>query len=78
MSFSNIVNQALKLADTIAPLLAGTPVGPIIAIGKGIIGLIDDLKTTASIDELPELNRRRDVLEPLVMAHLDKTIASLG
>lgn len=78
MGFSKLVQSALDLADDFAPLLAGTPVGVAIKVGERILTLIDSVRETANEDETGALNARREVLEPQVMAHLDRTIKSLG
>lgn len=78
MSFSKIIQGVLDVADKAAPLLAGTPIGAAVATGKAVLDLIDMVKDLASEDEAGALNARRETLEPLVMAHLDRTIESLG
>ena len=78
MSFSKIIQGVLDVAEQIAPLLAGTPIGAAVLAGKAVIDLIDSVKDVASEDEAGALIARRETLEPLVMAHLDRTIGSLG
>jgi hypothetical protein len=78
MDLSKMVSNVLHLAETFSPLLAGTPAGPIIAAGKAVLDLVDDVRHVAASDDVPALNAARDRLEPLVMAHLNRTIDSLG
>lgn len=78
MDLNSIATRALAIADALKPLLVGTPVGGIVLAGKAALDLIEDVRHVASIDDVPALNAMRDELEPLVMAHLDRTINSLG
>jgi hypothetical protein len=75
---STIVDGILDLADKILPALEGTPVPAIVAAGKAAIDLIDKARDVASDTDQARLSAKRNELEPRVMAHLDKTIASLG
>ena len=78
MSLSSIIEGVIDVAEKLTPLLAGTPVGAAVLAGKAVIDLIDSVKDVASEDEAGALTARRETLEPLVMAHLDRTIGSLG
>lgn len=78
MSLSSIIEGVIDVAEKLAPLLAGTPIGAAVLAGKAVIDLIDSVKDVASEDEARALIARRETLEPLVMAHLDRTIKSLG
>lgn len=77
MSFSKIVQSALDVADQLAPFIAGTPVAAAVNIAKAAVKLIEDVRETATADEIGALNARIDRLDA-VLAHLDATIASLG
>ena len=77
MTFSNIVQSALDLADDLAPFIEGTPVAAAVNIAKGVVTLIENVRETATEDEVGALNARIERLQE-VLAHLDKTIASLG
>jgi hypothetical protein len=78
MDLNKIASSALAIAEALKPLLAGTPVGGIVLAGKAALDLIDDVRHIAATDDVPALNKMRDELEPLVLAHLDRTINSLG
>jgi hypothetical protein len=78
MDLAKIVSGALAVAEALKPLLAGTPVGGIVEAGKAALDLIDDARKIAGTEDVQALNAMRDELEPLVLAHLDRTINSLG
>jgi hypothetical protein len=78
MDMNKVARRALAIADALKPLLAGTPVGGIVMAGKAALDLLDDVRHIAETDDVPALNKMRDELEPLVLAHLDRTIAELG
>lgn len=77
MSFSKIVQSALDIADQLAPFIEGTPVAAAVNIAKAAVKLIEDVRETATTDEAAALNTRIERLDA-VLAHLDRTIASLG
>lgn len=77
MSFSKIVQSALDLADHLAPFIEGTPVAAAVNIAKAVVSHIENVRETATTDEIGALNARIERLDE-VLAHLDKTIASLG
>lgn len=75
--FKSIVDNILKLGETVLPFLQGTPAGPVIAIGKELLGLVDRAQEVLGEDDAARLSTLRDELEPLVMAHADETAAKL-
>lgn len=77
LEFKTILDQILKLGETVLPFLQGTPAGPVIAIGKQVLELIDKAQEVLSEDDAATLSALRDQLEPLVMAHADETAAKL-
>jgi hypothetical protein len=77
MSFSKIVQSALDVADELAPFIEGTPVAAAVNTAKAVVNLIENVRETATTDEAGALNARIKRLDE-VLAHLDRTIASLG
>lgn len=75
--FKTILDNILKLGETLLPVLQGTPAGPVIAIGKQVLELIDKAQEVLDEDDAARLSSLRDELEPLVMAHADETAAKL-
>jgi hypothetical protein len=78
VDFSKIAASVLDTAEKFAPLLEGTPVGAVVLAGKSILDLIDNVKEVASSDDAAALSAKRDELEPLVLAHIDRTMDELG
>lgn len=77
LEFKTILDNILKLGETVLPFLQGTPAGPIIAIGKEVLSLIDKAQEVLDEDDASRLQTLRDELEPLVMAHADATADKL-
>lgn len=77
MSFSKIVQSALDVVDQLTPFIEGTPVAAAVNIAKAAVKLIEDVRETANGNEAAALNARIERLDA-VLAHLDRTIASLG
>lgn len=77
LEFKTILDQILKLGETVLPFLQGTPAGAVVAIGKEVLSLIDKAQEVLSEDDAAQLKSLRDELEPLVMAHADATAAKL-
>ena len=78
MNVAKIAAGVLDVMEKLAPALDGTPASAVIAAGAALLDLVDEVKTTLKEDDAAVLQRRRDEFEPLVMAHLSRTIASLG
>ena len=75
MSFVSTVE---KLGETVIGALSGGTVLPaVVEIGQSVLNLIDEAKTVVATDDIATLQATRDQLEPLVMAHADKTEAEL-
>lgn len=80
MNFKTILDQILKLGETIAPFLKDTPVAavtPVIAIGKKVLELIDEAEKVLSEPDVDRLKALREEIEPLVMARADEVSARL-
>ena len=76
--WDKLLKKVVNVAETVTPLLQGTPAGAVVAVGKSVLDLIDEVQAVASADDVEVLAAKRADLEPLVLAHLDRTIASLG
>lgn len=74
---SDFVGMLSKLAGTVGTMLGGPLVPAAIEIGKDLLGLIDKAKAVVDEDDVVKLDAIRDELEPKVMAHADRTEASL-
>ena len=77
MDLNKIVSGVLDVAEKLTPLLSGTPAGAVVLAGKSVLDLIDTVQEVAAEDDVAKLKARREELEPKVLAHLDRTIASL-
>lgn len=77
MSFKTVLDKILELGQTVSPFLKGTPVGPIVAIGQEVLSLIDKAQEVLGEEDAARLSALREELEPLVMAHADRTSAAL-
>lgn len=66
-----------KLAGTVGTMLGGPIVPAVVEIGKDLLGLIDKAKAVVSEEDAVKLDAIRDELEPKVMAHADRTEATL-
>ena len=75
--FTAIARKALAVAETLTPLLSGTPAAAVVAAGKSVLDLIEEVQAVASTEDAAALKAKREELEPLVLAHLDRTIDSL-
>lgn len=80
MDWSAIGSGLLSIANNLLPLVAsGVPgLGAVVKAAETTIGLIDKVKDTLSETDQAKLQATRDELEAAVMAHADRTIASLG
>ncbi len=78
IDWTKLLGQVADVAEKVTPLLQGTPAGAVVLVGKSVLDLIEGVRQVASADEVVVLEEKREQLEPLVMAHLDRTIASLG
>lgn len=77
MSFKRIVNQIIGVAEAVLPYLASSPAGPVIAVGKGVIDLIDKSKDVLREEDVARVEALREQLEAAVMAHADETADEL-
>lgn len=66
-----------KLATTVGGAMSGGTVPALFEIGKSVLELIDNAKDVVNETDIPKLEALRDELEPKVMAHADKTEATL-
>jgi hypothetical protein len=58
-------------------MTGGGVVPAAIAIGKDLLELVNEAREVVSSDDLPALEAMREELEPVVMAHADRTEADL-
>ena len=77
MQFKTILDQILKLGETVLPFLDGTPAEPVIAIAQKVLELIDKAQEVLDEDDAARLAALREEIEPKVMAHADATAAKL-
>lgn len=74
---SAFTNTLEKLVTAVSGALSGGAIPALIGIGGDVLDLIDKAKEVVKSDDVPQLNALRDQLEPLVMAHADKTEKTL-
>lgn len=78
IDWDKLLGQVVDVAEKVTPLLAGTPAGAVVLVGKSVLDLIEQVQEVASEEQAATLQAKRAELEPLVLTHLDRTIASLG
>lgn len=75
MSFN--LDTVTDLVKKAAELFAGPVVPAVLQIGQGVLDLIDDVKVTVNSTDADALQKMRDELERLVLAHADVTEEAL-
>lgn len=73
---SDIVDSITRIAGLVSKAIDGYIV-PVTEIARDVINLIDQAKEVVNTDDVATLQTLRDELEAKVMAHADKTEATL-